>query len=490
MSNASHSSVMSASAWEQPRFSCAHVKRFLEVWSADRWFRQQAAINPLVAAQAYNLEVDPEVIRELWDAAFARQQRSQQAPVHPVVERYNRSFQQKVIWRQHVLEECAPSLPHFNTWRQRQMARCLMQLGDHVSQQLIYTPLCFELSHGCSVGCSFCGLSAPPLSGIFPYTPEHARLWHEVLEVTHDFIGPAARWGSCYFATEPLDNPDYEKFCTDFFLHMDMFPQTTTALPLKNPERTKKLLKLARARGCKVDRFSILTLAMFKKVMSTFSPEELADVELILQNPESTSFQAATGRFSARLATEPDVKATQVQRFHENSGQANQELLLPGTISCLSGFLINMVNRTCKLVSPWHADSRWPLGYIVYNQGEFTDGESLHRLLQRMQEESMSDTVVALPRLRFRRGLQFIAQNDGFTLKDRYRHMELRHSARSDYYRELGNLLYQGEHNAHQMALLCLYKFGIPDASTLEVLASCFNNGILDEEPAEVTTNA
>ena len=46
-----------------------------------------------------------------------------------------------------------------------------------------------------------------------------------------------------------------------------------------------------------------------------------------------------------------------------------------GTIACVSGFLFNMVERNVRLISPCNASERWPLGYRIYDEGTFTDGE-------------------------------------------------------------------------------------------------------------------
>ncbi|MBD2533464.1 hypothetical protein H6G97_29445 [Nostoc flagelliforme FACHB-838] len=46
----------------------AKIKRFLERWSADRQFRETLPIDPYGVTCRYNLDIDPEEIRLLWDA--------------------------------------------------------------------------------------------------------------------------------------------------------------------------------------------------------------------------------------------------------------------------------------------------------------------------------------------------------------------------------------------------------------------------------------
>src|SRR5205814_8046857 len=109
----------------------------------------------------------------------------------------------------------------------------------------------------------FCGVSAGRKGADFLYTPDNARLWRDVLAVLRRVVGPAAATGFCYWATDPLDNPDYERFALDVAEICGRFPQTTTAQPLKDPERTRALLALSVAHGCTINRFSILTLRAF-----------------------------------------------------------------------------------------------------------------------------------------------------------------------------------------------------------------------------------
>ena len=42
-----------------------------------------------------------------------------------------------------------------------------------------------------------------------------------------------------------------------------------------------------------------------------------------------------------------------------------------GSIACVSGFLINLLDRSVKLISPCTDLKRWPLGYAVYKEAAF-----------------------------------------------------------------------------------------------------------------------
>lgn len=470
------------------RHDIGNIKRFLEVWCASESFRELAAKDAYKAVEIYKLKSDPEEIRVLWDRQYAIEQDKKKIPPNPLVKKYTAFTNEKLRWRNWLKEQCEPNHPRFKEWRKREMARGAMQIGETLYNRLIYMPFCLEISKGCSVGCGFCGFNAPPLTGIYQYTRENAILWRDILNILKDLIGPAARWGTCYYATDPFDNPQYEKFCIDFSDIMGMFPQTTTALPVKNPVRTKKLLELSHSRGCKVDRFSILTLKILERVHQEFSPDDLYNVELILQNPEALSIISASGRFLKKIEKNPGAKKKELKKslklYGESKGDKNgREPELPGTISCLSGFLINMVDKSCRLISPCSADKRWPLGYIVYDDGTFTDAENFRNLLERMIRDNMPLSVKETQNIHFRRGLKYNKLPDGFEIADKYKKLLLRDKDKSEYMKNLGDFIDEGNKTAGEIALLSYYKYGIPEENTTALLDICLKSGVLNHEP-------
>ena len=62
-----------------------------------------------------------------------------------------------------------------------------------------------------------------------------------------------------------------------------------------------------------------------------------------------------------------------------------------GTIECTCGYLVNMLDRTVKLVSPCFASERWPLGYIVHAEGTFSDASEFRDVLLRCVDEAMPE---------------------------------------------------------------------------------------------------
>jgi hypothetical protein len=116
------------------------------------------------------------------------------------------------------------------------------------------------------VGCWFCGVAAPKFDSTLKYTAQNGQLWRECLGVLAEVYGISARSAFLYWATDPLDNPDYEHFLTDFYDVFGVCPQTTTAQGQKDIERTRRVIQLAHSLGSPVDRFSIIALNSLYRV--------------------------------------------------------------------------------------------------------------------------------------------------------------------------------------------------------------------------------
>ena len=462
----------------------AHLKRFIERWRADRGFRKALNIAPRATALEYGLEMDPEVIRYFWDEEKKRELDTQAGryALPLLVQRHKLFIREKLLHREKLrVVECVPLNPRHRIWRERQMARVLGHLGPKSHDAIIHAPVAIELSDGCSVGCWFCGVSAKRKGGDFLYTPENAKLWGDVLSVLRSKLGPAAQTGFLYWASEPLDNPDYEKFALDFAQISGRFPQTTTAIAHKDPERTRALLKLSRENGCTINRFSVLGLAQFNRLMDAFTPEELLHCEIISQNQEANHIQSNAGR--ARGSQRLEKRASGIGA--ENSSWSE----VPGTIACVSGFLINIVRRTVRLITPCPSSDRWPDGYWIFEEGQFGSATELDALLDGMMENSMRTSLTPEDRVRFRRDLCHESTEHGFLLRafgtvSRCEHASAETAA---FLRLLGEGIAEGTSTADELAEKLSLSLEIPNRRTLAQLNQFFAEGHLDEEPAAVT---
>ncbi|MFM6006816.1 MAG: radical SAM family RiPP maturation amino acid epimerase [Sphaerospermopsis kisseleviana] len=431
------------------------IKRFIEKGQGDLSFREKILSNFDETVKAFNLDVRADEVEFLWNPRSAKPPQGYQD--------FNNIQSQ---WAQSIINLAGSSSNlRYRAWRKRQVARCKSQVfqGDETQ----HFPVSFELNKGCSVGCWFCGVAAPSLSDIFLYTEENAQLWQEILVLIKQTLGEAAGAGFCYCATDPLDNPDYEKFLSDFHAILGVFPQTTTAQPLKDPERTRSLLKLSLEKGCLLNRFSIISLKLLERLHAEFTPEELAFVGLVLQNPESGLPKSISGKARERAQRQAEKEDKTINDDHS------------GTTACVTGFLINMVDRSVKLISPCNASDRWPLGYQIYEQGTFTNPADLGLFMEAAIDKYMQIEVKDSDRLRFRPDLQYETLSDGFQLSTRFFKHKFRHA---DYMKQLGEILLPG--NKTVAEILHLFNiWGIPSGQIRKSLNLMFDQGVFDDEP-------
>jgi len=452
----------------------AHTKRFLERFVADPTFRMAIEINIEASqrvSEAYGIAIDPRQALPLFQPDHTRYRSLPNSverwPVAKVWDDYRAELDEcrELFCR---ASGCADKSPRFHAWRQRQIRRTESEIG--LPTKVITHPmLAFELSDGCSVGCWFCGFSAGRFRGSFLYSTQNAKLWREILEQTVDLFGTAAQAGLCYWATDPCDNPDYPKFIEDYYHATGNLPKTTTAAPLKDLEFTRKVLGLSAQHPCFINRFSILTLKTFNAVQEIFSAEELMRVDLVLQNRESLSPKKPVGR-----AREREQKRT-------GSGPATAPLVEANrsTLASLSGFLVNMVERTIKLITPTRTSERWPLGYRVLGERSFGDARDFRAgiddlILACMPQELSSADIVS-----FRQDLNYSPTDDGFELRAVNARYSLRGFAGA---RQLGDMIHEGGKTAGQIRS-ALVRCGSDIVVATDVLQKLFDRGLLNDDP-------
>ena len=454
----------------------AHLKRFIERWRADVSFRKALPLDPAGVASSHGLLADPEMLRPYWEGIDP-----DPAAEPPAIKRYRFFTREKLLHREKLrCVECAPSDARHRVWRERQIRRTMGHLGARSHDGIVHAPFAIELSDGCSVGCWFCGVSAKKKGGDFCYTPENAADWREILQSLRDRLGPAAGTGFLYWASDPLDNPDYELFAEDFARICGRFPQTTTSIAHRHVERVRRLLRLSMEMGCTINRFSILSLSAFNTIMEAFTPEELLYCELVCQNNEATLMQSSAGR--ARGNQRLKTKAAQLE---DAAGWTET----PGTIACVSGFLVNMVTRTIRLITPCPASVRWPNGYWILDERSFSSPAEFSQLLDEMLEDNCRGHLRHDDILRFRPDIRHESTPQGFIL---HSYGSVKTYGRpqnppSPFLRELGETIADGKSTAGEIALEFEDRHGRLPEETFILLNRLFNNGDIDEEPVPAT---
>jgi radical SAM family RiPP maturation amino acid epimerase len=448
----------------------AEIKRVLELWTADASFRERLKSGTEGIAQSLGLSIELEQLKYFWDPETASSLPVSEIPL-PVL-RYRAYVFEKVIYRNRLRENHPSMDPRLAAWRMRQIRRAENQLSPLFASGIIHAPFCIELCQGCSVGCWFCAISAPRLEDIFLRTPENAALFEGVIQTLQRFCGQATGRGFLYWATDPLDNPDYEQFMIDFHAITGTFPQTTTALALKNSKRTRALLELSKMKRGMLNRFSLLSLSQLKALHREFTPEELFYVELITQNREDLQPKAKAGRILTSKASSQG-KPSPAADFGEQA--------VEGTIACVSGFLINLVQRTVKLISPCEANERWPLGYIVYGEGKFNTLQEFSSLVDRLVDEHMYETPRGGEYLSFFDYLKCTPVETGIRVSSRYRHQDFN---QNPIFANIANVLCESPRTADDIIEQIILRSGADPVEVRHALNLLFANGVLEAFPA------
>lgn len=358
----------------------AWVKRTFEYVSLIKGFKEKLQDNPEKVLEEYNIPLSVEDIS--FDESVVEKNHIKMIPIYPdsAGAKYAEFMEKKFEFREVLKENCTPDNEVMKKWRRRQMGRCEVVLGPRTTG-IVHVPLSFELADGCSVGCKFCGLNAKKLAGVFECTEENAKLFRDVCVHAHNIIGKAAGMGTLYFASEPFDNPDYEKFLDIFRDVFDTTPQITTARAANNIERLRPLLKDINEKQDVIYRFSALSEAVVLKVFEAFTPEELILTEILPQYDDAPSANFIS---VGRNATEEDCG---------------------DTISCVTGFVVNMYTHKIRLTTPTYADKDHPTGEIILDERIFTDADDFAVKLNEMIKQNMVNIIDPNDRIRLRRNI-------------------------------------------------------------------------------------
>ena len=362
----------------------AHVKRFRERWVADERFRTAVRDDPRAAAARAGLDMDPSPLDFLWRSG------AQVGRGTPVGRAYWRIVDQARAYMDFAADDEGAAEPYL-FWRARQKARTVFAEGYVVAPLSLHLPFTVELTQGCSLGCWFCGLSARPLEAVLPTDID---AWEEMLRALRGIFGKSAARGFLFWATDPLDHPDYEAHADAFRRVLGRFPTTTTAAATADLDRTRSLMALARSAdyAYPVLRFSVVSLRRLNEIHAAFSPEELAEVDFAMLNRESLLALAEAGhvrdvarRWPERLAHE----RSKVDAIKRGPQAGDDEIWSHRTICCVSGFLIEPIAGRVRLISPEPSSDRWPDGYAVFGEERFADASELAGALDRLIADHM-----------------------------------------------------------------------------------------------------
>ena len=448
----------------EDEYKLSWIKRFREYESLIPGFHEEEVADAVGTLNKYGFPLSPEEVSFYANLDNINEMR----PVFPetAAGKYAEFMHTKLVYRDELKELCKPTHPAMRKWHKRQAGRCMAELGAR-TDSLIHLPLTMELAEGCSVGCPFCGLNAGKLKTIFRYTEENAKLFRESLIGVKDLIGPAVTQAGMYFATEPLDNPDYELFLRDFQELYHNTPQITTATAMRHKELLHKLLKEINEEGTTIYRFSVLSRKNAEQIFEEFSAEELLYTELLPQFDEAPAKAFAN---SGRMAEK--------QGSYDN------------TISCVSGFIINFANKTVRLTTPTPACPEHPTGEIILDRMEFEDAESLISCIKMMIQKHMMNIISPQDRVKLRKGLKLEIVENGEIIvsNDKGSKYTIDPKGQDELYAKMFRLFESGYMTKRQIASELTKDYTVPVMTN--ILHYCINRiwelGILELESGKV----
>jgi hypothetical protein len=139
--------------------------------------------------------------------------------------------------------------------------------------------------------------------------------------------------------------------------------------------------------------------------------------------------------------------------------------------------LLNMVDRSVKLISPCNANETWPLGYRIYDQANFSTAAELRTIIRQMIKKHMPLTLGLEEQIRFRPDLKYDKFDDAFHLSS----LSMKYSLSSTpKLQEIVKLAFTKSLTAGEIALLLEAEKRIDLTETLHYLNEFFQQGFFE----------
>lgn len=417
----------------------AEVKRFFECHEGDRDFRAAVEAGGKFTGQQRRMLKDvgvtfePEAMELLWlqpdlferfPLLVARHASFEDAPsdFHALLAPY-RELRLWLRWRHRIdrggmIQKIRASTmttlsPEYTAWRFRRVAAVRNELGSF-GWALDHPCHAVEMAVGCSVRCGFCAFDAGKLQTVFDFSrPENRERVRAVATGMGRVLGWPAGHGMLYWSTEPHDNPHYVKLLA--FWEELTGAMLCTATARAGVDWVRELIGYYSTGPVPWPRISVLSRGMMRRLHATFSPMELRDTQMLMQQKDSEAHRAKVPggreRMLRQLVDADDLRDVDFENLPEGFEPPQ------GSIACISGPLVNMVNRTVKLISPCYTTMQYRYGYRVFDETTFDDGpEGFEAALERIIGRSMVARPYAEMPMRWRDDLKAVPQPDGFTL--------------------------------------------------------------------------
>jgi hypothetical protein len=147
------------------------------------------------------------------------------------------------------------------------------------------------------------------------------------------------------------------------------------------------------------------------------------------------------------------------------------------SIACVSGYLVSMMDRTIKLVSPCQASEQWPMGFRIHDEGTFGDAKDFGAFITGSISKHMPSSLPIDKPVAFRNGLAYEQNENGFILSSQ----ASAHSFTGDeFVARLGDMVAEGIHSPAQI-VGALVDSGADIFGVRGTLSDLYDKGFLED---------
>jgi radical SAM family RiPP maturation amino acid epimerase len=479
---------------EEERVKLSQVKRFFECYDGDKELRDNlkaGAVTPEQRALLKEIGVtfeiealepvwrDREVFEQALDApeSQAAQDAFRLVESYPLLNlwaRYKLRRAQAYVEQRVWLTTTPNDSPSYSAWRRRRIQATKSELG-HYGYEIDHPALAIELQVGCSVGCYFCAFDAPKLQKVFDIgVPENRQLFRDIALSLRLRLGWSSGHALLYWSTEPADNPHYIQFMKDYKEITGSSVCTATARA--DEKWVSDLLAHYGPMNQPWPRISVLTRSIMYKIHKRFTPWEARDMVLLMQQKDGEEQRqkvpGGRDKMLKRLEDYTDLRDLDTARTPD-------DLVVPqGSIACVSGFLVNIIEKTIRLISPCYTSPQHRYGYRVFDTVSFTDAADFDRQLAGMLERKMVFEPYDEMPMKFRDDLRYRPKPGGFQLTTRH---QVHECTGNEVFGPLGELVHRGTHTHAQVVDELVERHGLNAMLVAAVIKSLFDEGFLCE---------
>lgn len=280
-------------------------------------------------------------------------------------------------YRNHLSNKIQPVNKNWNSWRNSQARRYQSEDNSLRASKITYIAFAIELTDGCSGGCNFCGFSAHSLRKNQMSYEENQNNYRILLKEFSNLAGKEyAKTGVLYWATDPLDHPQYSLYAKDYAEIIGIYPHTTTAIAENNIELIKNIIREQRDYNKKPWNIRI-SLRSEKAYQYLCENLTLEDRSIIQMNPQYKSRQTSFARTG---------------RAFKNSSM-NDQAVHGGTIACMTGFLASLPKNKIELITPCMANTKNINGYRILQTTVVDESTNIHKALAKTIKDADEPTI-------------------------------------------------------------------------------------------------